>query len=101
VGTNEYNVTLRAQQPFRTSVEGIEQVPVGSTKSLIGFVDEPIIAISRQAMMTPARWRRVEELYDVLSRRTRAISPGGVRRIRLGKNESAERHWKVLTSHQH
>jgi HAE1 family hydrophobic/amphiphilic exporter-1 len=33
VGTNEYNVTLRAQHAFRTSVEGIEQVPVGSTKS--------------------------------------------------------------------
>jgi HAE1 family hydrophobic/amphiphilic exporter-1 len=33
VGTNEYDVTLRAQQPFRTTVEGIEQVPVGSTKS--------------------------------------------------------------------
>jgi len=32
-GTNEYDVTLRAQQPFRTTVEGIEQVPVGSTKA--------------------------------------------------------------------
>ncbi|HEY1307660.1 MAG TPA: efflux RND transporter permease subunit [Vicinamibacterales bacterium] len=32
-GTNEYDVTLRAQQPFRTTVEGIQQVPVGSTKS--------------------------------------------------------------------
>ena len=33
VGTNQYDVTLRAQQPFRTTVEGIEQMPVGSTKS--------------------------------------------------------------------
>src|SRR5262249_37234696 len=33
VGTTEYNVTLRAQQQYRTNIEGIEQVPVGSTRN--------------------------------------------------------------------
>src|SRR5262245_6821113 len=33
VGTNQYDVTLRAQQPFRTTIQGISEVPVGTTKA--------------------------------------------------------------------
>ena len=33
VGTNQYDVTLRAQQPYRTTIEGISEVPVATTKA--------------------------------------------------------------------